>query len=501
MLAAVLLVVLGSTLATVGFALRLRSAAYRRQVAADVSRHLGMFVEIDEVQPRSRSSRGFRGVTVSLSEDGPEVFACARALWKEEEVGGEPRYVLRLEDGWLLVGTQAWTAREYERMLAGSLGHDFFALGLSEVRLNNFDLRFEHPLMEFRAGSASGVILFDDEGIGHAALNCTRLNQVDVTRPVNIAGVFTPGSALVFHEVRLTVPPMPLSALGLDTLLAAPVTQGTFAGDVTYRQDNGDETVLVAGSLQDACLEELTGTLEGGPYRGRVVLELDRAVFERRKLHSFDLHGQLSDVHISDVVPMLAAEAAEARLELTLHQMRWRDGRVAYLSATGSCANLALDSLSGLLAEGRMTGTVTVVIHALHVVDDKLERADIEVIAQPPVGGPGVIDRDTLAFVARELLGLELQVFLPQEVEYTKLGVRLRYQDGQLRVGGTHGANHAMILTVRVFGREFGIIREPQRSFDIPDPWALLQERAAEVELDQVRHWWEELHREEPDSP
>jgi len=497
----VLLVVLGSTLATVGYALHLRSAAYRRQVEADVSQHLGMFVEIDRVEPRSRSSRGFSEVSVSLSEDGPEVFACDRALWGEEEVQGEPRYVLRLEDGWLLVGAQAWTAREYERMLAGGLGHDFCELGLSEVRLSNFDLRFQHPLMEFRAASASGVILFDEEGIGHAALNCNRLNRVDVTRPVNITGVFTPGAALVFHEVRLTVPPMPLSALGLDGLLAEPVTQGTFAGNVTYRQDNGDETVLVTGSLQDACLEELTGTLEGGPYRGMVALELDRAVFERRELRNFDLHGQLSDVRISDVVPVLAAETADARLELSLHQMRWRDGRVAYLSATGSCANLALDSLSDLLVEGRMTGTVTVVIHALHVVDDKLERADIELSAQPPADAPGVIDRDTLAFVARKLLGLELQVFLPREVEYTKLGVRLKYQDGQLRVGGTHGADNAMILTVRVLGREFGIIRAPQRSFDVPDPWVLLQEQAAEVELDQVRTWWEELQREEADSP
>ena len=186
--------------------------------------------------------------------------------------------------------------------------------------------------------------------------------------------------------------------------------------------------------------------------------------------------------------------------------MRWRDGRVVYLSATGRCANLALESLANLLIQGRMTGTVTVVIHALHVVEDKLEHADIEVIAQPPAEGPGVIDRDTLAFVARKLFGLELQVFLPQEVEYTKLGVRLEYRDGKLRVGGTHGADHAMILTVRVFGREFGIIREPQRTFDIPDPWVLLQQQAAEVELDQVRGWWEELRREElrpgaPSSP
>ena len=501
MLAAVLLMVLGSTLATVLYALHLRSAAYRLEVAADVSRHLGMCVQIAQVEPRSRTSRAFRDVKVSLSETGPEVFACTRALWSEEEQGGKPCYVLRLEDGWLLVGTQAWTTREYERMLAGGLGHDFRALGLSEVRLSNFDLRFQHPLMEFRAGSASGVILFDDDGIGHAALNCTRLNRVDVTRPVNIAGVFTPGSTLVFHEVRLTVPPMPLSALGLDSLLPAPVTQGTFAGNVTYRQDNGDETVLVAGSLQDARLEELTGTLEGGPYRGRVALELDRALFERRKLHSFDLHGQLSAVRISDLVPELAGETDQARLELALHQMRWREGRVAYLSATGSCTNLELESLAGLLAAGRITGTVTVLIRALHVVDDRLERAEIEVIAEPPADGPGVIERDTLAFVARKLLGLELQVFLPREVEYTKLGVRLEYQDGKLRVGGTHGADNAMILTVRVWDREFGIIRAPQRTFDVPDPWVLLQERASKVDVDEVRAWWEELRREEPELP
>ncbi len=103
------------------------------------------------------------------------------------------RYSLDLDAGWLLMGSTGWSEAEYEQMLTGGLGHDFAGIGLTEIRLNDIDLKFTHPVAEFSAGRTSGVVLFDDRGVGHASLNCFQLNGVAVGEPVSIAVRFTPG--------------------------------------------------------------------------------------------------------------------------------------------------------------------------------------------------------------------------------------------------------------------------------------------------------------------
>jgi hypothetical protein len=56
---------------------------------------------------------------------------------------------------------------------------------------------------------------------------------------------------------------------------------------------------------------------------------------------------------------------------------------------------------------------------------------------------------------------------LPERIEYTELGAKFLLEGGRLRVLGTHGENKNTILTVRVFGHELGVLRQPSRSFDV----------------------------------
>ncbi|HNQ24684.1 MAG TPA: hypothetical protein PKK06_16505 [Phycisphaerae bacterium] len=499
---ACLCLVVAPTAGTVSYALYLRSSAYRMSVARAVGDYLGLQVEIGAVSPRSLHSREFRSLTISLGAAGPEIFACRSAIWDEAPRTGVPGASLRLRDGWLLAGAQDWTSDHYDRLLAAGLGHEFAELPLREVRLEDFDVRFRHSLLEFRAEDAAGLILFDDAGLAHATLSCSRLNGVSVARPVHITAVFNPGVPLTFHEVRLTVPPLPLTALGTTELLGHAVTSGTFEGALAYCEGNDSRTVTLTGALCDARLDELTAQLPGGPYHGLVELDLDSAVFEETTLRSLEARGRLADLRLGELLPLLAATPDASRLQLDLQRIRWRDGRVVDLSATGRCDDLPLEGLSALLGAGRVTGTLSVGIHALRVTDGGLHYADIEITARPPSDQPGTIDRGTLAWLARRTLGLDLNNLLPETVEYAALGVRLIYDDGLLHVRGSHGPDHHTILTVRLAGAEVALINQQPEPLSIPDPWPLLYSQAQGITVEDLVNWWEktrEGHGPEPD--
>ena len=502
------LLVPGSILVTLGYALHLRSSAYRRGIEETLGERLGMSVSIGAIRPLTLNSRALDDVHVRLHDRGEEVFSCRQALWGAGAAsvpgrGGAPcpTSLLELRDGWLLVGTAGWTPMEYQQMLTGGLGHDFAALGLGEVRLKRIDLRFSHPMAEFTAGASSGVVLFDEDGEGQASLNCLRLNDVEVDQPVNIAARFTPGQRLVFHEVRLTVPTIPLASLRLERLLNQTVSCGEFDGSITYRQARDTETVEVAGALHGADLLAFTADVPGGPFHGTVDVDLDSASFLDRKLRDLALHGRMSDLRLSEILPGLVKPATAGQLELQIDQMRWAEGRWAYLSARGGCRDLSLDALSTIWGEGKVTGSVVLTIRSLLIIDDWLRFADVEIVASPPEDAPGLIDRAALARVVRHWLGVEMDAILPEHIEYTQLGARLVVDDGQLRVLGTHGPDGRTILTVSLFGRPWGMIRQPKNPFPVPDLLAMLRERAAEVDADQVRDWWERLAPPDEEGP
>jgi len=480
----------GTILATLAYSLHLRSDAYREAFTTELSERLDMFVTIERIRPLALDSKAFNDVRVYLDESGPQVFSCARAKWGPKSRGEGAEYLLELTDGWLLVGTADWTEREYRRILTGGLGHDFAGLGLTEVRLEDIDLRFILPLFEFRAAKTSGVVMFDSRGSGLASLNCSRLNRVDVAEPVNVAIRFTPGERLALHEVRLTVPTVPIAALGLDDLLQNHMSRGDFEGTISYQQGEEGETVEVTGSLRDAELSEFTAAVDGGPFHGRIDIDLQEAAFVGRRLHVLELHGKLSDLYVGELAPRLATSAAEGRMDLKLDRVRWQDGRLARLSASGKCDDLSLGSISALLGKGTITGIVALDIRSILIVDDELRFADVEIAVRPPVDGPGLIDRELIARAAQQWVGVDLTKALPGQIEYEQLGMRLIVDNGELKVLGTHGPDDRTILTINILGRSWGVIRQPQRTFTLPDLIALFRENAEDVNVDQVRSWW-----------
>jgi len=129
----------------------------------------------------------------------------------------------------------------------------------------------------------------------------------------------------------------------------------------------------------------------------------------------------------------------------------------------------------------------------LLIVDDKLRLADIEINAVPPKEGPGLIDRTVIAEAANQRFGLNIEAALPEHIEYTRFGARFILEDEQLRVLGTHGRGGQTILTVKLFGQPLGIVRQPSVPFPVPDLLSMLRQRAAEIDAEQLRTWWEHL--------
>lgn len=497
---ACLVVTPGSLVATASYGFYLRSDAYRRSVEADLAEQLGMSVSIGGVRPLTLRSRALRDVRVAMVNPKTEVFACRRAVWRAMRSADGPRYTLDLIDGRLLVGTAEWSRAEYDSLLAGGLGHDFAALGVREVRVADLDLRFQHSMAEFLAGGASGVVRFDEEGVGRATLNCGHLNGFTVAEPVRISARFTPGERLMFHELTLTVPKLPLSVVGLVELGRREDVPGSFEGRITYRQGRDGATVDFKGSIHDADLANFTRSMRGGPMHGVVSLDVESATLHGQRLTGLVAHGTVGELELGELIPALAGPDAAARLDLTIDELRWRDGRVASLRASGRCGKVSLDGLLSLIGPGRMTGHATAVIHSLVVENDSLRAADVDLLAVAPQDGPGLIDRALLARAARAVSGFDITAALPPQIEYSQLGARLKIEGDQLRVLGSHGPKGQTILTIKLLGRDWAIVKQPPWALTVPDLWPLLREQAGKVDPQSVERWWEALRKSVPEE-
>ncbi|MHC4611693.1 MAG: hypothetical protein ACYS7M_15240, partial [Planctomycetota bacterium] len=210
----------------------------------------------------------------------------------------------------------------------------------------------------------------------------------------------------------------------------------------------------MSGSVEGARLEELTEPVIGGPFRGQVDVVIDQAVFVDRRLDSLRFRGRLGELNLTELVPLLRHSSLESQVHLRVHQAALRGRTIEYLSAAGQATDLSLETVTGLLGQGTITGRLLVEIHALQIVDHRLQHAEIDLIAVPPDDAPGTIDRELLDQAARELIGLDLSSVLPERVEYARLGAKLVIDGEVLRVRGTHGTDGRTILTVRALGRD-----------------------------------------------
>jgi len=493
---AICLVVVPATLSvTLGFAMYVRSDRYRTALESSLSRILDMSLDIGGVRPLGPSGLILTDLRTQLSLDGGQVFSCARATWQRDDRTPDKRHVLSLVDGWILVGESKWTRTEYERMLTGGLGHRFDAFGVSEVRLESIDVRYERDALRFTASGASGVLFFDPDGTGRVSVDCDRLNGVDVDQAVNISARFTPGDRRLpdFQAIRLAVPSMPMSALGLDELVGSSVSQGRFAGTIDYKTDDGSNTITVAGMIREADLSEYTARLPGGPFRGGFTINVLEAGFKHRRLERLEVNGHVYDVSLHEIAPALVEKDRDAILSLTLDEFSWRDHRLDRLAVSGQCADLSLEAITGLVGKGRITGTASVDVRSLVVVDDVIRFADATVSAVPPVDGPAIISREVIATAAERWLGVNPAALLPETIEYLQLGARLTVENDRLRVRGTHGSDGKTILTIKLFDQPVGILREPELTFAVPDIVGLVRAQRQGVDRDDVRSFWEGL--------
>ena len=496
-----LLGVAGSLSVTLGYGSYLRSDWYRHGLERDVSALLELPVSVGRVRPLTANSRAFHDIGASLPKRGTPLFRCAKAVWHDESRDGRPSFALDLNDGWLLVGTHQWAQADYQAVLRSGLGLDFAALHLRQVYLNRIDLEWQHPDITLSVADAVGAIRYDENGTGRASLIGHDLNGQPVIEPIKITAHFTPGAGLVFHEVILEVPVIPFSRLGLERLLRSRVEHGTFRGRLGYRESNGREYVELTGSIDDARLEELTEPIIGGPFRGQVNVVVDQAVFVDRRLESLRFRGRLSELNLTQIVPLLRNSSLDSQVQLRVHQAALRGRSIEYLSAAGRADDLSLEAVTGLFGQGIITGRLRVDIRALQIVDDRLQHAEIDLIAVPPEDAPGTIDRELLEQVSQELIGIDISRILPERLEYAQLGVRLVIDGEVLRVRGTHGPEGRTILTVRILDRDLPVINEFERTFEIGPLVARIREKLETYDVDRVRQWWEVIHAPPEEPP
>ncbi len=489
----VVLVVGGSVGLSAGYAIYLRSDLYRRAFMVRLSERLGVTVDCAEVRRLGFSGHELLDTRVSLEAGGSPVFACDRAVWQAGDLALARGFVLDLIGGWILVGSTDWPKSQYAHLLRTSLGQDFSAMRLGQVRVRDMDVRFAAPFGHLTAGATRGVISVTDSGEAVASLDSFELNGVAVDEAVNIAARFTPGSDLQFSQVRLSIPRVPVAALGLADPMAVAQAKGTFSGTITYGRDSNGVSVDLAGALRDADLVMLTARLEGGPYRGHLDVRLREVNITNRKLTKMYASGRVADFYISDVLPELASTDTPAMLTLDVDDLQWHENRIRYMQASGVAAGLSLDAVTRLVGPGRVTGTIRVDIVDLRIVDDKISKAVFVVEAVRPKDGPGLIDRSVLAYAANRWLGLNLGSFLPSEIEYERLGARFIIEGDELRVEGTHGVDSRIILTARVFGRSLAVVPAPERVFEAPDLLAAFRDRTRDIDSDDVRGWWDAL--------
>ncbi len=500
LLALTIAIVVGSLTSTICYALHLRSAGLRERVAADLSRRMGLDIEMRSVTPLSFSSRRFDDITVRLPQQGTELARIGAAVWRMEPNDSAETYVLDLRDGWLLVGAGHWAPDDYQRLLQSGFGHDFTALNLAEVNIQHIDFRWRHADFALTAPAANGAIYFDEDGTGHARLTAYRLNQATVDEPIHVSVRFTPGKGMTFQRAEVRMGDIPLEALGLGTLLGGPVSAGTFSGWIAYRDTAPSLwSMEVGGSLSGARLEELTTQLIGGPFSGLVDVTIDKAVFapgpkQRTRLESLRFGGRLLDLRLAQFAPLFREPELNGRIDLTVHQADYDRPDLKYLRLSGKAAEVSLEALTSMLGYGVITGRLKVQINALAIVDNALQFADVDLLALPPEDGLAFIEKDALASVGREVFGLNLEPILPERVEYVQLGVKLLLDREGLRVRGSHGPGNRTILTVKLLGRPVGILKQPDRIYPVEDLVALVRSHLRDYEVDELIHWWARRH-------
>lgn len=451
---------------TIGYGTYHRSDLYRRQLERELTAFFGLPVDVGAVRPHSFTTRSLSGLAVWLPDRRDRVFYSPFVLWGRHPEGEGSRIEVRGAE-WT-IGSEAWYPDDYTRVLRASLQHDFRQYNVREVHLA--DSRIIWPRTDFRLtiDDVAGAVRFHDDGTGQAALTCTVLNGRPANEPIRIDARLDPAAEEFLPEVRLTVPPLPLPTLGLDGLLTSRVTQGSFAGRITFRQLAGEDELQLAGRLADIRLEELTARLPGGAVSARVDLDVHEALVRGRKLALFDFRGDVCDLDVDALLAQQGMPRVGGRAKLHLHGGRVSAQGIEVLTASGEWLGASLPVVSqALLGEPSLPGRFDLRIHSLAVQDNELTSADLELTAVPPGSGPGVIPR-SLLMEALDRLNVALPAsLLPEQVEYVHAGARILADREQIRVLAGKGPAGPALVTVRLWGRDMPLMGNAHLTLDV----------------------------------
>jgi hypothetical protein len=486
----------GSLAWTAWYGLRIRSAAYRREVEAKLARFFELPCDVGTIRGRTFNSRSFEDVHVWLPDRRDRIFSCKQAVWQENERSGRPVNELDLSDGVLILGTDRWVGSDYRQVLESGLGHDFEQLDLHRVGLERFEILFDRGGLSIRCRETSGNIDMSNPKDGVAGLTAYELNGHRVSQGVRIHARFLPSKAIVVSELILSLPQVPLSVLSADSPAFGRISSGRFAGTVQYLGSASPPELRIGGDLDDADLGEVTGALPIGPLQGRLSVKVSEARLRHGVVTDLHGHGHVKGLLLSPLAALLGRESLSGSASLRLDAVDLVGGRLDHLAVSGQVRDLSLREWLAPLGRGAATGGLSVRINNVDLQGEQIKSADIELSLRPPAGETGRIDRELLLAAAERLLRFNWpssvpQEVLPEKVSYVECGVRLLVRDNQLRVLGTHGENADTILTINLFGRPFGIIKEQSGTIDLA-PWiAKAQERLRAYSPERIREWWE----------
>lgn len=495
----------GSLVATAGYACHVHSDRYRRNLERDLHAFFELPTDIGSIRPLTFSSRLFEGVTVWLHDRRGPVFHCDRAVWREDTSQSEPVHHLDLHRGTLSISSEQWKRDDYTRVLKSGLGHDFDAIRLGEVRLHDFGVEFQNHGVKLSCGKADGIITFGTErgSDGVIRLSATELNGKQTGQPVQISARFSPSGGVSVHDVLLTVPDLPLSALGIDAALQTKTTTGRFSGKLEFATEQNAPNISLSGRLSDIALEEVTRLLAAGPIRGKLDIAVDRARLVDRVVTHLSGRGEIRDLRLGDLSRLAGYPQITGRADLSIRAIDLALGHLNRLVADGRIQDVPLEAVTALVGKGEVTGRLAIQINSLRASDDRIDWADIEIEAVPPRGAEaGTIHRELLINGLTKLLDFSWpssipQSLLPEHVEYARFGVRLRIENNQMRVLGTHGSGGDTILTLRIFGAEVPVIKSLRHEIDLTPRINALRDRLSHQDPREIEQWWRG-HRSAP---
>lgn len=486
----------GSVTWTATSAYHLRSDAYRREVQQDMTNFFELPCDLGGVRGRTFSSRTFEDVVIWLPDRRDRVFSCQEAIWQEHESNGVESNELDLIRGMLAIRSDKWAKEDFRHVLESGLGHDFEDLRLVRVGMEAFEVSFERGDFRLSCRDTSGSIDLNDPRTGIARLHAYELNGRRIDQGVQILAKFRPEGGVQVSELVLTVPRVPLESMGIGPLLGGKLQHGEFAGSLQYIENAESPEVWLKGELAEVELSELTRSMAWGPLSGRFSVNVDAARVSGEVVTHFRGKGRIDDLELAPFTRLLGRGDLPGAASIHLDAVDLALGHIERLRLSGNVSGIALEDWLRPWGRGSATGRLSIRVNNLDIVNDNIKSGDIEFVVLPPPDQAGTIDRELLLSAAKEALNITWPAALPQNmlparIEYVEFGMRLLIRDNKLRILGTHGVSGDTILTIRVGGISFGVIREEPDSIDLEPYLVALRQKAESYNRDRVREWWQ----------